>query len=292
MRWRTAFHIFVTLSLSLGKPLFAEVPTFSPKTTGPHKGWDYLALRLRQNGIPEKMLQDVYGDKRMPPFSEIPFAAAPKETLRQYKEFTDPKRIQIAKAQLKKHRKHFSEAEEKFSVERTVIAAILLVETHFGENTGKSSVLNQLSRVASVGDPRNLIWNTKRLQEEDQTLKEEEVRARARYLESVFLPEVQALMKIHGRRMLDIYSLKGSIAGAFGYCQFLPSSYLRFGVDGDEDGDIDLFSFADAIHSAAHYLHKHGWKDSLNEESKLKVLWHYNRSAPYGMTILKVAGLL
>ena len=60
---------------------------------------------------------------------------------------------------------------------------------------------------------------------------------------------------------LDIYSIKGSYAGAMGYGQFISSSYRAYAVDFDGDDDIDLFnSVDDAIGSIANYLKVHGWK--------------------------------
>ncbi|WP_404713259.1 lytic transglycosylase domain-containing protein [Sphingomonas sp. MMS24-J13] len=55
--------------------------------------------------------------------------------------------------------------------------------------------------------------------------------------------------------------LKGSWAGATGYPQFLPSTYLRLAIDGDGDGKADIWtSTADALASIAAYLREAGWK--------------------------------
>ena len=56
-------------------------------------------------------------------------------------------------------------------------------------------------------------------------------------------------------------SLVGSWAGAFGNPQFLPSVYLRLAVDGDGDGDRDIwFSDVDTLHSIGNYFHDAGWR--------------------------------
>ncbi len=49
-----------------------------------------------------------------------------------------------------------------------------------------------------------------------------------------------------------------SSAGAIGWTQFMPDTWRRFGVDGDGDGRADPMTAADAISSAARYLHHLG----------------------------------
>ncbi len=56
-------------------------------------------------------------------------------------------------------------------------------------------------------------------------------------------------------------TLVGSWAGAFGNPQFLPSVYLRLAVDGDGDGDRDIWnSDVDTLHSIANYFRDSGWR--------------------------------
>jgi membrane-bound lytic murein transglycosylase B len=86
--------------------------------------------------------------------------------------------------------------------------------------------------------------------------------------------------------------MPGSIYGAVGICQFMPSNILRFGVDGDGDGTVNLFHASDAMHSLANYLKYHGWKPGLSREKQNRVLRHYNNSATYANTILAVADAL
>lgn len=58
--------------------------------------------------------------------------------------------------------------------------------------------------------------------------------------------------------------MKGSWAGAMGNFQFMPSTYLEYGVDYDNDGYIDLWnSLPDALASAANYLSSEGWNPKL-----------------------------
>ncbi|PID75510.1 MAG: lytic transglycosylase [Deltaproteobacteria bacterium] len=53
----------------------------------------------------------------------------------------------------------------------------------------------------------------------------------------------------------------GSWAGAMGHTQFIPTSYLAYGVDMNGDGRRDIWhSVADALATAANLLRKNGWR--------------------------------
>ena len=53
----------------------------------------------------------------------------------------------------------------------------------------------------------------------------------------------------------------GAYAGEIGQTQFLPSSYIKYGVDFDGDGHVDLrHSVPDVLASTANLLHTSGFK--------------------------------
>jgi membrane-bound lytic murein transglycosylase B len=209
-----------------------------------------------------------------------------------YTSFTMGPRLRLGRECLETHQQLFAAAEQRFQVSRYVLAALLLIETHCGKIVGNSVVLERLARVSSVGEPSNIDHTFQLEKKLSPQVTREAFVERARYLEDLFLPEVKALIEVANRKGIDIFSLRGSIAGAFGMPQFLPSSYLRYGIDGNDDGKVDLFDPADAIPSAANYLHSFGWKDDGSFEDKKAVLWHYNRSDAYGEAVLKVSILL
>jgi len=101
--------------------------------------------------------------------------------------------------------------------------------------------------------------------------------------------ELQAYLKYVSEQNIDPLSVKGSFAGALGFAQFVPSSVLMYGVDGNKDGRVNLYEHHDAINSVANYLKRHGWKPELGPKKATKVLLKYNNSTPYAETILKVA---
>ncbi len=60
--------------------------------------------------------------------------------------------------------------------------------------------------------------------------------------------------------------IAGSIAGALGIAQFMPSNIIAFAKDGDGNGRIDLFNHADAIASIANYLKHYGWRAGIDSQ--------------------------
>ncbi len=101
--------------------------------------------------------------------------------------------------------------------------------------------------------------------------------------------ELKALIDYCKRYDLDPVSINGSVFGAIGLCQFMPSNILRFGVDADRDGRIDLFTKSDALASMANYLKSYGWREGLTPKEQEAVILRYNYSRPYARTVLTVA---
>ena len=113
-----------------------------------------------------------------------------------------------------------------------MIAAIIGVETGYGQNKGSWKVVDALSTLAF------------------------EYPRRASY----FSGELANFFKILNENGGDPFSYRGSYAGAMGYPQFMPSSYLAYAVDFDGDGKRDLWNNpVDAIGSVGNYLMKSGW---------------------------------
>jgi membrane-bound lytic murein transglycosylase B len=190
----------------------------------------------------------------------------------------------------------FDRAERELGVPGNVIAAILHVESRCGRNTGSDTILWRLARLAMSAEPENLYRNAVRhsLLESPSAAAGElpTTQQRARYLESTFYPEVRATFEIAQRLQIDPLSIRGSPSGAFGMPQFLPTSYLRFGTDGDGDGHVSLYDPTDAIASCARFLQGHGWTAGIDREQRRGVIWRYNRSVPYVDTVLELASLL
>jgi len=280
----------ITLSSSIVPNHSLANPHQSISTT--LKGWDYLAQKLIEEGIPSAQVVAAYSDPRIPPMEYISFRLAPKEPADNYSGLSAPKKIGAARAFIEQYRKPLELAEKHFGTSKEGIVGILLVETHFGRNTGKEFIFYRLSRLANLRDPKNVYRNYRELKKFDPTITHLAVEERAKYLWNTFFPEVVATFRISSQRSFSPFTIKGSSAGAFGIPQFLPTSFLKFGLDGNNNGTVSLFEEEDAIFSVAKYLSHHGWTRNANHSQRKQAIWAYNKSEPYVNTVIKITQLL
>jgi lytic murein transglycosylase len=147
----------------------------------------------------------------------------------------DDDRVADGKAAMARESRALARAEEQYGVSRAMLAAIWGVESNFGQEMGKRSLVQSLTTLACMGD-------------------------RANYFRS----ELMATLNIIDRGDVPAEKLNGSWAGAFGQTQFMPSTFLRLAVDSDGDGRRDIVDSApDALASTANYLRKSGWRPGL-----------------------------
>lgn len=187
-----------------------------------------------------------------------------------------------------------SAAERIYGVPKHAIAAILWVETKMGKVTGNSHVASVFLSVALCNQEQYLSVN-KQVITADTSLDEPTrdslmrvVEQRANKKTEWALGELQALAKLDTMtEPMRPLELRGSWAGAFGLPQFLPSSYLRWAVDGNGDGKRDLFCTEDAVMSVANYLVQHGW--STQRADQERAVWGYNNSKAYVEAVLTLA---
>lgn len=255
-------------------------------------GWGHLVAKLEALGVDAVTLREIYNDPRMPRFGHIPFSITPLEPHSIYAGFLTPHRLDLAAQFMTLHHPTFLRAAQRYHVAPSVVAAILLVESSYGLQTGQELVVNRLSRMAGLNTRENIEFNFHRLRPTDPSVTREKLAIRAAYLESTFSPEIVALITLARQNNTDLFEIRGSFAGAFGIPQFLPSSYLRFGIDGNGDGKVSLYNPDDAILSAAHFLSEVGWKNHLPEIEKRKVIWRYNKSDEYISIVLQIAARL
>lgn len=249
-----------------------------------------LVKNLISDGFEKGFVCKIFSDKRIKFNPKVmPRKVTHKEAKLHYDIFLERERIDRARAFLKENKILFASVERDFGVPREIKAAILLVETDLGRYLGSSLAINTLSSMVVAKDfnairpylPKeyNQLKSAQRKKIEKKLAK----KSRWAYL------ELKSLLIYSQLNKMDIFSIKGSIFGAIGLCQFMPSNALKFGVDYNKDGKVDLFDPADALASMANYLRYYGWKDGLKFKGKLKVIKQYNHSTPYAKTVIKVA---
>tara|TARA_Y100001949_G_scaffold147887_1_gene132014 strand:- start:317 stop:1300 length:984 start_codon:yes stop_codon:yes gene_type:complete len=137
-------------------------------------------------------------------------------------------------------------AEDIYGVPAKIIASIIGIETKYGKITGNIRVLDALSTL-SFDYPR-----------------------RAEF----FKIQLEEFLLLTEEEDLDASKIKGSIAGAMGYGQFMPDSYRNYAVDFDFDGKRDILDNpVDAIGSVANFLSKKGkWEPNTKVVIKAELI--------------------
>jgi lytic murein transglycosylase len=171
-----------------------------------------------------------------------------------------PARIKRASAMLQRHAALLSRIEQRFGVPREIIVAIWTLETDNGADMGKLSVFRVLATMAH--DCRRT---------------------------ELFQRELLAALTILQRGDLPMNEMVGAYAGEIGQTQFLPSSYIKYGVDFDGNGHVDLRrSIPDVLASTANLLKVAGWKagQPYNEGTpNFEAMREWNRAVVYRKTI-------
>ena len=131
----------------------------------------------------------------------------------------------------KSNQKFINSIDNKFSVEKSLLLALMGVETNFGTYVGKMDILSSLA-----------------------TLSFDERRS------EFFTRELITILQLIESKKIDHNILYGSWAGAFGNFQFMPSTIEQYAIDYDKNNIIQLKSIKDSFASAANYINKIGWK--------------------------------
>lgn len=146
--------------------------------------------------------------------------------------FVNEQRISMGKDFYRKYREELERAENEFYVSSEIIAAILGVETFFGRYSPEFNALDSLYTLAMNFERRS----------------------------EYFTYELGSLLVYSYKNSINPKEIRSSYAGAIGYPQFMPSNILKYAVDFDKNGQVDLVnSMSDAIGSVANFLKQHGW---------------------------------
>ena len=187
------------------------------------------------------------------------------------KPWTEYKKIFVKESRVVAGAKFYSEnrslierVSSRYGVDPFVIVTIAGVESNYGVHHSQYSVFNALySQIHEI--PRRSKWATRELAE---------------------------FIKYCYNDKIDPQEIGGSYAGAFGYGQFIPSSFTRYSVDFNENGVREPYSWPDVLGSIANYLRMNGYKKNSNDYQKdgdiYKSVYAYNHADNYVMAVLEL----
>ena len=170
-------------------------------------------------------------------------------------------RINGGRAMMQRHAALLSRIEQRFGVPPQILVAIWGLETDFGKgDMGRLPVFRVLATLAHDCRRSELFQN-----------------------------ELLSALKIVQRGDLRLNDMIGAYAGEIGQTQFLPSSYIKYGVDFDGDGHVDLrHSVADVLASTANLLHTSGFRAGApygEGSANFEAMREWNRATIYRKTI-------
>jgi membrane-bound lytic murein transglycosylase B len=147
-------------------------------------------------------------------------------------QFVDAKHINTGIAFWHQYQSALQRAHQQYGVPPEYILGIIGVETGFGANFGNHRIIDALTTLSFDYQRRG----------------------------DFFRSELEKFLIMTNRENLDPSKPVGSFAGAMGFGQFMPSSFLEWSVDFNGDNRRDLWNPEDAIGSVANYFAQHGWQ--------------------------------
>jgi membrane-bound lytic murein transglycosylase B len=228
---------------------------------------------LLEEGFDSTYVDTLFSDRRMKLYPRIKKVMdRPSEALTydKYRKVVGvDKKTDDGKRFMRKYANELARAEQKYSVDKHYIVAIIGVESDYGRNSGKYNPVGVfVTMIEKI--PRRRSFGERELVE---------------------------LLRFCQKYDVDPHSLKGSYSGAIGIAQFLPSVLNKLYVDADGDGKLNPVDFLDAIHSVANYLRNHrgygsGWTQgtkAMPENKNWCALLAYNSHPNYARAVTEIA---
>jgi len=249
---------FLLLCLSL---LLFVVSLFGEEVISPKL--NNVVVQLEKRGFSRQEILKVFADPRLTIYADIPHLKAKKIDYfsKAYALFS-PSSIARGKEFLKANKAILERAEKEYRVRKEIIVAILRLETNFGNFLGTRPLINTFYSMLMLNFHSDFAEK-----------------------------ELVNLFLLAKENREDVFHFHGSFMGAFGLCQFLPSSCLEYGVDADGDGKLNLNSLEDAIFSVARYLRSHGWTNS-DFYRQYEAIYAYNHDSLYVLAVIIYSNFL
>ena len=231
--------LFVALIMSFSLNGHAQSEPFKASETD-FKNWlNDFKKQARNEGISQSTLDQAFknvklnkkvleSDKKQPEFTSTFFDY--------FNRAVSDTRVANGQKNYEANKTLLDEVTKKYGIPGRFLVAFWGLETNYGSYTGNLPIIESLSTLAY--DPR-----------------------RSKFFTTQLMSALIILDKGH----VSLKQMKGSWAGAMGQCQFMPSNYLQYAVDGDGDGKINLWdSLPDVFHSAGNFLNQLGWQAQEN----------------------------
>lgn len=236
--------------------LTAILAVFLAASPAQNERVEYVLSALVGNGFSRQEAESFFNDPRLQMYPPREVQPRKIDWDKLIAQLVAPESVERGVQFLRDNLDVLNRAEQKFGVEKEALVGLLRLESNFGAYTGNYVVFN--------------VFYTSLLRSEQDS--------RWKWAGD----NLVALALYCKNTNSDCFEVRGSYGGAVGPAQFLPRSAELYGVDGDEDGVVDLAKPRDAIYSAANYLMKNGWR-----EDKTAALGKYYGSANgYPRTVL------
>jgi len=223
---------------------------------------------LRGSNIPEAYIREAFTHDEIKIHEEIAEKFArpyEKKTWEVYRKiFVKESRINAGAKFYKENFELIKSVSSEYNVDPFIIVTIAGIESNYGSHHSQYSVFNSLySQIHDM--PRRAKWASKELAE---------------------------FIKYCYNDQLDPQEIGGSYAGAFGFGQFIPSSFNNYSVDFNEDGVRQPYDWPDVLASIANYLRRNGYKPNSKNFDKDGDIWRsiyaYNHANNYVMAVLEL----
>lgn len=254
--------------------------------------WNYAAKKMVAAGLKKKFILEV---KRQ--YEPESFRQTLELNVLLYLKKTDIHGVQVsrdAEENIRKfltaNKKTFDQAEKEFQVSPSVIASLLWIESRHGKNVGKFHVPSVYVHLLQSDNPpvqKHLVAKGRDYKKKLTSKDVAEIKKRTKKKAEWAMAELKALQKMYDRDKNALKDLRGSFSGAFGYAQFIPSSYVSYARSPVKGKVPNLAVPADAIYSVGNYLKVHRWS-WRNKKAQLSALMKYNNSEDYARAILKL----
>jgi lytic murein transglycosylase len=260
------FRTFFAFCASVLATLVLATPSFAARCGGDFNSFvSAMSQEAAASGISQGVISQALGGVQQD-MAVLAFDRRQRGTFnKSFEQYVSTRvgagRINGGRAMLQRHAALLSRIEQQFGVPRQILVAIWGLETDFGKgDMGKLPVFRVLSTMAH--DCRRT---------------------------ELFQGELLAALKILQRGDLRLNDMIGAYAGEIGQTQFLPSSYIKYGVDFDGDGHVDLrHSVPDVLASTANLLHTSGFKMGApygEGTANFEAMREWNRATIYRKTI-------